>query len=76
MTGVAAMMCARPPISVEIPLPAQLGTRKAILNDLSPAACHIAYNYCTPVDVEALSGVQQDSRGTEGRVRLALRHHP
>jgi predicted RNA-binding Zn-ribbon protein involved in translation (DUF1610 family) len=35
-------------------LGAQLGPRKAILNDLSPAACHIAYNYCTPVDVEAL----------------------
>jgi hypothetical protein len=29
-------------------------TRRAILNDLSPAACHIAYNYCTPVDVPAL----------------------
>ena len=28
--------------------------RRAILNDLSPAACHIAYNYCTPVDVPAL----------------------
>ena len=47
MTGVAAMMCAKP-------VGAQLGPRKAILNDLSPAACHIAYNYCTSVDVEAL----------------------
>lgn len=28
--------------------------RAVILNDLSPAACHIAYNYCTPVDVAAL----------------------
>jgi DNA modification methylase len=28
--------------------------RRAILNDLSPAATHIAYNYCTPVDVVAL----------------------
>ena len=54
MTGVAAMMCAKPPRSVDIPLGAQLGLRKAILNDLSPAACHIAYNYCTSVDVEAL----------------------
>jgi len=44
MTGVAAMMCARPPLGVEIPAGAQLGARKAILNDLSPAACHIAYN--------------------------------
>ena len=33
---------------------AEKGARRAILNDLSPAACHIAYNYCTPVDVEAL----------------------
>jgi DNA modification methylase len=38
MTGVAAL---------------KLG-RRVILNDLSPAATHIAYNYCTPVDVEAL----------------------
>ena len=29
-----------------------MGTRKAILNDLSPAATFIAYNYNTPVDVE------------------------
>ena len=28
--------------------------RRAILNDLSSAACHIAYNYCSPVDVAAL----------------------
>jgi DNA modification methylase len=54
MTGVAAMMCARPPIGVEIPAGAKLGARKAILNDLSPAACHIAYNYTHPVDVKAL----------------------
>jgi hypothetical protein len=32
----------------------RVGARYAILNDLSPAACHIAYNYTTPVDVEAL----------------------
>ena len=38
MTGVACLMTGR----------------HAILNDLSPAATHIAYNYCTPVDVEAL----------------------
>jgi len=54
MTGVAAMMCARPPLGVEIPSGAKLGARKAILNDLSPAACHIAYNYTHPVDVKAL----------------------
>lgn len=38
MTGVACLMTGR----------------HAILNDLSPAAVHIAYNYCTPVDVAAL----------------------
>jgi len=38
MTGVAALMTGR----------------RVILNDLSPAACHIGYNYCTPCDVESL----------------------
>jgi DNA modification methylase len=41
MTGVAALLCPS-------------GVRKAILNDLSPAAIHIARNYCTPCDVKAL----------------------
>lgn len=31
----------------------KIGTRRAILNDLSPAATFIAYNYNTPVDVYA-----------------------
>src|SRR5690554_1266416 len=31
----------------------KLGPRRAVLNDLSPAATFIAYNYNTPVDVEA-----------------------
>jgi len=31
----------------------KLGARKAILNDLSPAATFIAYNYNTPIDVVA-----------------------
>ena len=31
----------------------KLGARKVILNDLSPAATFIAYNYNTPVDAEA-----------------------
>ena len=31
----------------------KLGARRAILNDLSPAATFIAYNYNTPMDVEA-----------------------
>ena len=30
----------------------RLGARRAVLNDLSPAATFIAYNYNTPVDVE------------------------
>ena len=30
----------------------KLGARKAVLNDLSPAATFIAYNYNTPLDVE------------------------
>ncbi|MFW6116531.1 MAG: DNA methyltransferase [bacterium] len=38
MTGVACLMTGR----------------HAIVNDLSPAATHIAYNYCTPVNVEDL----------------------
>jgi len=31
----------------------RLGARKAVLNDLSPAATFIAYNYNTPIDVSA-----------------------
>jgi DNA modification methylase len=31
----------------------KIGARKAVLNDLSPAATFIAYNYNTPVDAEA-----------------------
>ena len=54
MTGVAAMMCARPPSSINVPSEVRAGTRRAILSDLSPAACHIAYNYTHPVDVKAL----------------------
>ena len=55
MTGVAALMCAHPPAEALHMVPgAQAGARYAILNDLSPAATHIAYNYCTPVDVDVL----------------------
>lgn len=57
MVGVAAQMCARPPADILEQFPElkdRLGPRACILNDLSPAACHIAYNYNTPVDVEAL----------------------
>lgn len=41
MTGVASLLCPS-------------GPRKVILNDLSPAAIHIARNYCTPCDVQEL----------------------
>ncbi len=57
MTGVAAQMCANPPedLLAQFPdLQDRVGPRACILNDLSPAACHIAYNYNTPVDVDAL----------------------
>jgi len=50
MTGVAALMQGR----------------RVILNDLSPAAAHIAYNYCTPVDVTAL-------RQEFERIKLAVK---
>lgn len=57
MTGVAAQMCANPPADILEQFPElkdRVGPRACILNDLSPAACHIAYNYNTPVDVAAL----------------------
>jgi len=41
MTGVAALL-------------APSGSRYVILNDLSPAAVHIARNYCTPCNVDEL----------------------
>ena len=40
------------PSNLETPI-SRLGARKAILNDLSPAATFIAYNYNTSVDVTA-----------------------
>lgn len=57
MTGVAAQMCANPPADILVQFPElkdRVGPRACILNDLSPAACHIAYNYNTPVDVDEL----------------------
>jgi hypothetical protein len=57
MTGVAAQLCTNPPLDIlgQFPnLKARVGPRACILNDLSPAACHIAYNYNTPVDIEVL----------------------
>ena len=57
MTGVATQMCAAPPPDLLVQfadLADRVGPRACILNDLSPAACHIAHNYNTPVDVDAL----------------------
>jgi DNA modification methylase len=57
MTGIAAQLCANPPADILAQYPEfkdRLGPRACILNDLSPAACHIAYNYNTPVDVNGL----------------------
>ena len=58
MTGVAAQMCVDPPADLLAQYPElkdRVGPRACILNDLSPAACHISYNYNTPVDVLALT---------------------
>ncbi|MHC0068408.1 DNA methyltransferase, partial [Nostoc sp. UIC 10890] len=66
MTGVAAQLCGDKATVESLGYKVQtdgtildeegkafskLGTRRAILNDLSPAATFIAYNYNTPVDV-------------------------
>jgi hypothetical protein len=51
-----------PPSSFPI---SRLGPRKAVLNDLSPAATFIAYNYNTPVDTAAFEtrGEAHSGRG-------------
>ncbi len=55
MTGVAAQMCGCPDpafkAQIEQEMEVEWGARKAVLNDLSPAATFIAYNYNMPVDV-------------------------
>jgi len=67
MTGVAAQLCGDRKAVQELGYQvddqgvvwegnkaiSRLGTRKAVLNDLSPAATFIAYNYNTPVDATA-----------------------
>ena len=67
MTGVAAQLCGDRKAVQELGYTvddagnisdsgqriSRLGARKAVLNDLSPAATFIAYNYNTPVDVAA-----------------------
>ena len=60
----------------------KLGARRAVLNDLSPAATFIAYNYNTPVDVKAFEkdtkrilkeveeecGWMYETKHTDGRI--------
>ena len=60
----------------------KLGARRAVLNDLSPAATFIAYNYNTPVDVHAFEreakrilaeveeecGWMYETKHTDGRI--------
>ena len=63
MTGVAAQLCGSPDPAFKAQVeaewaaaghePPEWGLRYAILGDLSPAATFIAYNYNTPVDVQA-----------------------
>jgi len=67
MTGVAAQLCGDKKAVEELGYKvdkngvvwedkqaiSRLGARKAVLNDLSPAATFIAYNYNTPVDAVA-----------------------
>jgi len=92
MTGVAAQWCGAAPEEYRRALDAQFraeerplpswGARRAILNDLSPAATFIAANYNMPVDVHAfgnaarqlLADVEQEigwmyeTRHADGRV--------
>jgi rubredoxin len=67
MTGVAAQLCGDKQVVESLgyrvdkkgiiyeddKVISRLGARKAVLNDLSPAATFIAYNYNTPVDARA-----------------------
>ena len=65
MTGVAAQWCGTAPASYRQQLemerkktgmpPPNWGARKAVLNDLSPAASFIAANYNLPFDVDAFA---------------------
>src|SRR6202035_5370315 len=65
MTGVAAMMCADPPKDILESMPGvRTGGRRVILNDLAPGACHIAYNYCTPVDPATMRAEFQRLKAT------------
>ncbi|KUO50280.1 MAG: hypothetical protein APF76_11250 [Desulfitibacter sp. BRH_c19] len=65
MTGVAAQMCEKPEEDFKLQIEQEMGdvswgNRKALLNDLSPAATFIAYNYNIPVDLKAFQGEAQE----------------
>lgn len=92
MTGVAAQWCGFAPAayrrSIELQFdaegrpPPRWGARRAILNDLSPAATFIAANYNLPFDVDAFAaaarqllrdleeelGWMYETRHTDGRI--------
>jgi hypothetical protein len=52
-------MCSNPPADLLDQFPElkdRIGPRTCVLNDLSPAACHIAYNYTAPVEANEIRG--------------------
>jgi hypothetical protein len=56
MTGIAVQMTTSPPLDILEQFPqfqSRTGPRHVLLNDLSPAASHIAYNYNTACDIPA-----------------------
>lgn len=66
MTGVAAQMCGSPDQETKLHIESQMvgekvkwGNRRAILNDLSPAATFIASNYNSPVSVTVFAETAQ-----------------
>lgn len=68
MTGVAAQICGYPEIdykhNIEKEMPyVEWGERKVILNDLSPAATFIAYNYNTTVEIADLQNEAKNIMG-------------
>ena len=74
MTGVATLLCESPPRDILELIPeASLGSRRALLNDLSPAACHIAFGYTHSVDQARLRKcASRDSRKNSSRIWGAL----
>ena len=87
MTGVAAQLCGdraaveslvgrtgSPTETSRTTSPTyRIGARRAILNDLSPAATFIAYNYNTPVDAAAF---EREAKRILREVERELVHHP